>query len=293
MMLSPVLAPCSAKKPQTYLYDQRNSAVARVVSNKRITAAGTESDIHHLVLDFGGINFPVLEGQNIGIIPAGKNKRGRNHSVRLYSIASARDGEWRDTNTLALTVKRVTYKDGGEVHEGLASSYICNLKCGDSVRVTGPYGDTFLMPNDPEANIIMICTGTGAAPFRAMTEYRRRHMPNVAGQLKLYFGARTPGELPYFDPLSKLSDTLINKQLAFSRIHGAPKKYVQHHMLEESEELGELLKSAKSHIYICGLKNMEMGVEEAFDEICVDHQTPWEPLKLLMKSAGRYHVETY
>jgi benzoyl-CoA 2,3-dioxygenase component A len=292
MTIPHVLAPSSAEKPVLNLYDRKNTITVTVVSNDRITSKDVESDIHHIILDFGDNDFPVLEGQNIGIIPPGTNKRGRAHIARLYSIASARDGEWRDTNTLALTVKRVKYVENEETKTGLASDYVCNLEIGDVVQVTGPFGDTFLMPNCPEANIIMICTGTGAAPFRAMTE-RRRRLPDVPGQLKLYFGARTEGDLPYFDKLNKLCKKLINKQLVFSREAGKPKKYVQHHMLEEKGELAELLKSPETYVYICGLRDMELGVEAAFDEICSSTDLNWSELKEKMKKTGRYHVETY
>ncbi|MBT4520197.1 MAG: benzoyl-CoA oxygenase, partial [Halieaceae bacterium] len=159
--------------------------------------------------------------------------------------------------------------------------------------VTGPFGSTFLMPNHAAANIIMICTGTGSAPFRGMTEYRRRHMPEAQGRLVLYFGARTPGELPYFGPLNKLSDRFIDKQLVFSRLPDTAKEYVQDRMLSQSAKLGELVGLDQTHIYICGLKEMETGVEEAFEQICRDHMLDWPVIKAAMRDSGRYHVETY
>ena len=71
--------------------------------------------------------------------------------------------------------------------------------------MVGPYGASFLMPNHPGSLIMMICTGTGSAPMRAMTERRRRRMGlKEGGELWLFFGARTPEELPYFGPLMKL-----------------------------------------------------------------------------------------
>ena len=51
-------------------------------------------------------SFPVLEGQSVGIIVPGADERGRPHRMRLYSVASPRDGERPNTNNLALTVKR-------------------------------------------------------------------------------------------------------------------------------------------------------------------------------------------
>jgi hypothetical protein len=63
------------------------------------------------------------------------------------------------------------------------------------------------MPNHPRSNIVMICTGTGSAPMRAMTEWRRRQRNSgkfEGGKLMLFFGARTKEELPYFGPLQNL-----------------------------------------------------------------------------------------
>ncbi len=75
---------------------------------------------------------------------------------------------------------------------------------------------------------MMICTGTGSAPMRAMTERRRRRIAlKEGGELVLFFGARAPGELPYFGPLMKLPKEFIDMNLAFSRVPGQPKQYVQ------------------------------------------------------------------
>ncbi|WP_206020012.1 benzoyl-CoA 2,3-epoxidase subunit BoxA [Pseudomaricurvus alkylphenolicus] len=288
-----VLPPYSAAHPYINLYNRDSPITARVAGNYRITDTDSESDIHHIVLDFGAQTFPVLEGQSIGIIPPGEDDKGRPHLVRLYSVASPRDGERPSTNNLSLTVKRVQFEENGDTVLGVGSNYVCDLKKGDEVAVTGPFGSTFLMPNHAEANIIMICTGTGAAPFRAMTEYRRRFMPETTGKLKLYFGARTPGELPYFGPLKKLSDDFIDKQLVFSRLPDQPKEYVQHRMLQQSDELAALMTSEETYVYICGLKEMEQGVEESFEKICNQGGLSWDEIKTAMKKSGRYHVETY
>ncbi len=173
------------------------------------------------------------------------------------------------------------------------SNYVCDLGKGDEVLVTGPFGNTFLMPNEPEANIIMVCTGTGSAPFRAMTERRRRHQPDGPGRLLLFFGARTPGELPYFGPLQKLPDTLIEKELVFSRLPDRPREYVQDRLREKAETVASLLRQDTTYVFICGLKGMEQGVAEAFEAICADHGLDWNTLLPELRSSGRYHVETY
>lgn len=279
------IAPASASKPAIHIYRRSKPAVATVQGNFRITGAGTESDIRHIVLSFGSTVFPVLEGQSIGIVPPGNRSDGKPHDIRLYSIASARDGEKRNANNVSLTIKRV--------EGGVGSNYMCDLKVGDQVEVTGPFGATFLMPNDTQANIIMICTGTGSAPFRAFTERRRRAMQNANGKAIMFFGARTPQELPYFGPLQKVPNSLLEKHLVFSRIPGADKEYVQDRMRVEAGTLASLLASPQTHMFICGLKGMETGVEEALADICRKNGMDWGKLKPEMRGQGRFHVETY
>jgi benzoyl-CoA 2,3-epoxidase subunit A len=280
-----VTAPATASKPTVNLYRRDKPAIATVQGNFRITAANTDSDIRHIVLSFGSTQFPVLEGQSIGIVPPGQRADGRPHDIRLYSIASARDGEKRNGNNLGLTIKRV--------EGGVGSNYMCDLKVGDKVAVTGPFGATYLMPNDANANLIMICTGTGSAPFRGFTERRRRAMQNAPGKAVMFFGARTPEELPYFGPLQKVPTNLLEKHLVFSRVPGAEKEYVQDRMRTESASLATLLKDPNTHMYICGLKDMETGVEEALADIARKHGLDWAALKPTMRASGRYHVETY
>lgn len=279
------VASASASKPTVNLFRRGHPAVATVQGNYRLTKDNVENDVRHIILDFGDTVFPVLEGQSIAITPPGSDASGKPHDSRLYSIASPRDGERPNTNNIALTVKR---EPGG-----LCSNYLCDLKKGDQVEVTGPFGSTFLMPNDPLANIIMICTGTGSAPFRGFTERRRRAMPDAPGSMLLFFGARQPDELPYFGPLKKVPRSLLRQQLVYSRLPDQPKEYVQDRIRSCAEELSGLLQDARTHIYICGLKGMETGVDEALADICRGQGLDWADLKPTLRTTGRYHVETY
>jgi benzoyl-CoA 2,3-dioxygenase component A len=279
------VAPASAAKPSINLYNRDKAAVATVTGNYRLTHEESDVDVHHVILHFDEAAFPYLEGQSIGIVPPGVDAEGEPHRVRLYSIASPRHGERPNTNNLALTVKREP--------NGICSKYVCALKKGDKVQVTGPFGATFLMPNDPAANIVMICTGTGSAPFRAFTEWRRRSMPNAPGRMLLFFGARRPQDLPYFGPLQKVPDTLLGKHFAYSRIPGEKKVYVQDLIRREETSVASLLRSAVTHIYVCGLKGMEQGVDAALDDICRSSELRWHELRDAMRAEGRYHVETY
>ena len=280
-----VVAPASAAVPVVHLFRRDTPAMATVQGNFRITAASSESDVRHIVLGFGDLIVPVLEGQSIGIVPPGTRADGRAHDIRLYSIASARDGEKRNANNISLTIKRVA--------GGVGSNFMCDLKPGDRVAITGPFGATFLMPNDPAANIVMICTGTGSAPFRAFTERRRRASPAAPGKLLMFFGARTPEELPYFGPLQKVPAQLLDKHLVFSRLPGVAKEYVQDRIRKHATSVQSWIADPATHIFICGLKGMEAGVEEALADVCRQHGLDWAVLKSEMRARGRYHVETY
>ncbi len=293
------LPPWSAAHPYANLYGPRaalRSVSAQVVGNVRVTAIGKEYDTHHLVLDFGHLPFPVLEGQSIGILPPGLDAQGRPHHARQYSVASPRNGERPGYNNLSLTVKRVLEDHQGRPVRGVASNHLCDLQVGDRVEVIGPFGTSFLMPNHPRSSIVMVCTGTGSAPMRAMTEWRRRLRQSGkfdGGKLMLFFGARTQEELPYFGPLQNLPKDFIDINFAFSRTPGQPKCYVQDKMRERAADLAVLLADPDAYFYVCGLKSMEEGVLAALSHVAQQAGLDWASLAPTLQREARLHLETY
>ena len=293
------LPPWSAAHAYTNLYGPKaaeKTITATVTGNLRVTEVGKDYDTHHIVLDFGSMPFPVLEGQSIGIIPPGTDDKGKPHHARQYSIASPRNGERPGHNNLSLTIKRVLEDHDGQPVRGVGSNYMCDLKVGDKVQVIGPFGASFLMPNHPKSNVVMICTGTGSAPMRAMTEWRRRLRASgkfEGGKLILFFGARTPAELPYFGPLNNLPKDFIDIEFAFSRVNGKPKRYVQDAMRDRAADIAALIKDANTCFYVCGLKSMEEGVVMALRDIVQGDGGDWEAVAADLKKQGRLHLETY
>lgn len=275
-------APASAGKPAINMYNLGKPARMKVQGNYRLTD-DPDHDVRHIILDPGALPFPVLEGQSVGIIPPGTDADGNAHLPRLYSISSPRDGERPGYHNISLTVKR-------EEH-GLASNFLCDLEIGASVDVTGPFGATFLLPSIPDAHLLLICTGTGSAPMRAFTMQRQRS--GATGGMTMFFGARTPESLPYFGPLKKIPDSLLKKNLVFSRMPDQDKEYVQDRMIAEQDSIAEILQDGKTHIYICGLRGMEEGVERALTSIAESMGQQWTALRDAMREDGRYHVETY
>ncbi len=294
-----VIPPWSAAHPYANLYGPRAAekfVTATVVGNVRVTEVGRDYDTHHIVLDFGAVPFPVLEGQSIGIVPPGPDGAGRPHLPRQYSVASPRNGERPGYNNVSLTVKRVLEDHQGRPVRGAASNYLCDLEVGDRVQVTGPFGTSFLMPNHPKSSIVMICTGTGSAPMRAMTEWRRRLRKSgkfEGGKLMLFFGARTKEELPYFGPLGNLPKDFIDINFAFSRTPGQPKRYVQDLMRERAADLAPLIADPNAFFYVCGLKAMEEGVVLALRDAARAGGLDWTVVGPALKRDGRLHLETY
>ena len=303
MSYGSTIPPWSAAHAYTNLYGLKaaeKTITATVSGNVRVTevgkTAGSDYDTHHLVLDFGDMPFPVLEGQSIGIIPPGVDASGKPHHARMYSIASARNGERAGYNNLSLTIKRVLQDHDGQPVRGVASNFMCDLQVGDKVQVIGPFGASFLMPNHPKSHIVMICTGTGSAPMRAMTEWRRRLRNSgkfEPGKLMLFFGARTQEELPYFGPLQSLPKDFIDTNFAFSRTPGQPKRYVQDVMRERAADFLPMLQDPNAYFYVCGLKSMEEGVVMALRDVAEQAGLNWAELGEAMKRQGRLHLETY
>ena len=276
--------PASAARPVINMYNPGKPATLIVQGNYRLTD-DPDHDVRHIILETNGLPFPVLEGQSVGVIPPGTDATGAAHLPRLYSVSSPRDGERAGYHNISLTVKRH--------REGVASNYLCDLEKGSKVQVTGPFGATFLMPNDSDARILMICTGTGSAPMRAFTMQRQRMGCADRGRMTMFFGARAPKSLPYFGPLKKVPHSLLQQHLVFSRMPGQPREYVQDRMRAETGAVAGMLGDPSTHIYICGLKEMEDGVELALTQIARTIGQEWNSLRATMRDAGRYHVETY
>ncbi|HSV45741.1 MAG TPA: 4Fe-4S binding protein [Ramlibacter sp.] len=275
-------APRSSSRPVVNLFKRNAPARATVVANVAATEEGAEGEVRHIVLRMPAGSFPVLEGQSVGIVVPGQDAGGKRHAVRQYSVASARHGESSDPDALALTVRRVP--------GGLCSNHLCDLAPGVPVEVTGPFGATFLLPDDPAAHLLMVCTGTGIAPFRGFIERRRQAMPAATGRAELFYGARTLPDMPYARALQ--ADALA-AEFCFSRAPGHPRAYVQDRLRACASRVAALLRDDRTHLYVCGLKGMEQGVEDALADICASAGLDWAATKAGMRACGRYHVETY
>merc|ERR1719198_2245372 len=283
----------------------------------------------HVTLDHGG-KFPYVEGMSLGLISPGPDKKtGKDPAAgRLYSIASSAVGDDQTSNTVSLCVKRVVELDGkffnrdvGEdkpdkagthfpknrVYRGVASNYICDLNVGDEVEITGPVGTEMLLPQDPKAVIIMLATGTGIAPMRSYLRllFNDKAGANADGSRKfkglawLFMGVPYSKSLLYDDEHKEYKEKYPGQfkyDYAVSREDknaAGQKMYIQTKMAEYTEELWNLMQDEKTHVYMCGLKGMEAGMEECFSAIAEKDGKVWKEFAKAMKKADRYHVEVY
>ncbi|NEP16635.1 MAG: ferredoxin-NADP reductase [Leptolyngbya sp. SIO4C1] len=299
----------SKKEIPVNIYKPKNPYVGQCLSNDELVAEGGIGTVRHLKFDLSAGDMYYLEGQSIGVIPEGTDENGKPHKLRLYSIASTRHGDDVDDKTVSLCVRQLVYEhpETQETVYGVCSTYLCNLEPGAEVKITGPVGKEMLLPDDEDANIIMMATGTGIAPFRAylwrmFKDNERAVNPeynNFKGLAWLFFGVPKTPNILYKEELeeiqSKYSDN-FRLTYAISREQKnaeGGRMYIQHRIAEHADELWQMIQNEKTHVYICGLKGMEDGIDAALSEAASKTGVDWEEYRRSMKKADRWHVETY
>ncbi len=290
------------------IYRPNSPFVGKCVSNEALVKEGGIGIVQHLKFDISGGDLKYLEGQSIGIVPPGLDKNGKPEKLRLYSIASTRHGDGVDDKTVSLCVRQLEYKhpETNETVYGVCSTHLCFLKPGDEVKITGPVGKEMLLPDDPDAKVIMMATGTGIAPMRAYlwrmfkdTEKAANPEYQFKGFSWLIFGVPTTPNLLYKEELEEIQQKYPeNFRLtgAISREQKNPqggRMYIQDRVAEHADELWKLIKEEKTHTYICGLRGMEGGIDEALTKAAAKEGVTWSDYQKDLKKAGRWHVETY
>jgi len=89
-----------------------------------------------------------------------------------------------------------------DVPPGQMSSYIFNLKPGDEVTISGPYGEFFA--RDTDAEMIFVGGGAGMAPMRShiFDQFRRLHTKRKAS---FWYGARSLREAFYQEDFDSIA----------------------------------------------------------------------------------------
>lgn len=286
------------------IYKPKNPYIGKCLSNEDLVREGGSGRVQHLIFDISGGDLRYLEGQSIGIIPPGEDQNGKPHKLRLYSIASTRHGDNVDDKTVSLCVRELVYKhpETNETVHGVCSSFLCNLEPGADVAITGPVGKEMLLPDDEDATIIMMATGTGIAPFRAYLwrMFKEQHEDyKFKGLAWLFFGIPYTANILYKEELEKLQEEFPDNfrlTYAISREQQnaqGGKMYIQDRIAESAEELWQLIQKPNTHTYICGLKGMEGGIDEGMSAVTSKQNVDWSDYQKQLKKEHRWHVETY
>lgn len=210
--------------------------------------------VRHLVFQRDdGVLMPFLPGQFLQVhfsYPDGKPTK------RSYSIATSLDGAVAADTPIEIAVSYVTGGAATGLFEGLAE--------GDRIEASGPFGRFCLMPADRNARYLLVATGTGVTPYRAMLAQLAAVHAERGIEAVVLFGARSPQELLYGDEFAAFAEA--NPWFRFVPCYSreAPatpraddrRGYVQDALLEFAPD------PERDIAYLCGNPNM---VDAAFE----------------------------
>lgn len=183
--------------------------------------------------------FDYLPGQYVDVI-------GRGGIRRSYSIANAP----REDGKVSLQIRRV--------EQGEMSQYWFNeAKANDLLRMEGPLG-TFSLRKSNVSQLILLATGTGIAPLKAMLEQvsKTSAFSNFQG-IHLYWGGRNKQDI-YWEPAFKSIPLTFTPVLSRASDWQGRQGYIQQAVIDDGHNLDDAV------VYACGSKNM---IHSAFEEL--------------------------
>jgi len=183
---------------------------------------------------------------------------------RSYSLATIHDHALGSGDAVEIAVSYVA--------GGAATALFEGLDEGDHVEASGPFGRFCLMPADDNRRYLLIGTGTGITPYRAMLPLLEKQMAQRGVEVVLLQGARSPGELLYGDEFRAFADAhpgfrylpCLSRELPEP---GSPQAHadVRHGYVQQF--LGQFAPDPEHDIaYLCGNPNMVDACFEALKE---------------------------
>jgi len=180
---------------------------------------------------------------------------------RSYSLATRSDGPLKGAGLVEIAV---SYVPGGA-----ATALFEGLEIGDRVNASGPFGRFCLLPGDTNARYLLIATGTGVTPYRAMLPLLETQIRERGIRVVLLFGARNPDELLYGDEFRAFADAhpdnfrfvpCFSRELPADAHPDVRHGYVQQFLPEFSPD------AASDIAYLCGNPNMVDSCFEALKD---------------------------
>ena len=190
-------------------------------------------------------------------------------ALRAYSMANYPE----EKGIIMLNVRIATPPPGqNNIPAGIMSSYIFNLKPGDEVTISGPFGEFFA--KDTDAEMVFVGGGAGMAPMRSHIFDQLGRLSSTR-KISFWYGARSLREAFYVDEFNKLAEDNDNFEwhLALSEpqeednwtgytgfVHNVLyENYLKDHPAPEDCEF-----------YMCGPPMMNNAVVDMLDDLGVE-----------------------
>lgn len=178
----------------------------------------------------------------------------RSYSIATVGLDSA-PGVAVDVGHIEIVV---SYVEGGA-----ATKLLGELPVGGIIDASGPYGRFCLQPTDTAARYLLLATGTGVAPYRAMLPQIEKVLAAGEREVVLLYGARSEAELLYdeeFEAFARTHPGFLFHGCLSRQARSVPRAHDRSGHVQNV--LAELGPSAERDIaYLCGNPNM---VDAAF-----------------------------
>jgi ferredoxin--NADP+ reductase len=281
-------------------FDVGNTFTGTVKETTRITPESYDEEVRNIVLELDKRDFNCDIGQSVGLLVPGPHEFGNPYHFRLYSVADIAHGENGSNPTIDLCVKRCFYIDevSGEQRPGVASNFLCGLREGETVSLTGPYGAVFRVPANEEADLLMVGMGTGIAPFRAFVKHIYKERGGWKGNVRLFYGARTGLELVYMNDLKNDFANYYDEQTfkAFEAV--SPRPYMDDPVAlaqtfeQNRDEVWDMILSPQTNVYVAGLEAVLELLDEAMEKLAGSEEE-WQRRKAELVAGERWQELIY
>jgi sulfite reductase alpha subunit-like flavoprotein len=269
---------------------------ATIKESRRITPAGSREEVRHLVFRTGDLSFDPALGNLIRVLAPGQFGAGSH--ARLYSIMDLE--KRKDATEFAICVRRCSYIDefNGEEYKGVASNYLCDLRPDDAIVFAGPVGYPFVIPEDKTSDILLLGMGTGIAPFRTLIRQIYEKIGGWKGQVRLFYGARSPLEMLYMnDENSDLANYFDQPTFrAFQAISPRPALdapvALGAALEQNATEVWNMLQRENTRVFVAGTANLLPAIEQAMIALAGSGAN-WLRVENTLKSSGRWSEVLY
>ncbi len=189
---------------------------------------------------------------------------------RAYSMANYP----AEKDIVMLNVRIATPPPNKNVPPGIASSYIFNLKPGDKVTVSGPYGEFFIKDSNREK--IYIGGGAGMAPMRSHLFHLFKTM-NTDIKVSFFYGARSLREMFYDDEFQEIKKKFPNFSYTVALSEPLPEDNWKGstgfiHQIMQDEYLSKHEDPSEIEYYLCGPPMMIDAVNRMLYNMGVDEE---------------------